>query len=324
MGGCLQKKVLNKSNKIALNYIVGIIVAAILFWSIWAQVKQQLAGTHFSWQVLSQNFPLLLLAVLLLPINILIESKRWQSVSCKAQNISFKESMQSVLCGIAFSIITPNRIGEYPGRIIFLKRKNIVRFIAVAILAVLAQLLVFVVLGSLGFLYFHSLYFTIVFKRYWILLVALLVLFLATFFFYEKWIVWFQKFSFFQRYETYTYLLQKFSFKEQITVLGLTILRVFVFSTQLVLLLWWNEISISFLDGLLMAFVFFLTIAVIPSFAFAELGIRGKMSLVLFAPVTSNAIGIVLATFMLWCINLLLPALVGYFFLLKNRLLKKK
>ena len=316
--------ILNKSNKIAINYVLGCTLSVVLFWSIWSQIKLQLSVTSFSFHSLRQHTQFLFFAFLLMPLNVFIESKRWQSISSKAQTISFKEAMQSVICGIAFSVITPNRIGEYPGRILFLKRKNVVRLIAVSVMAVLAQMLVFVVLGSIGILRFHTLFSAVLIKGFIVIMIGVFILLLFSFIFFEQWMNRISRFSFFKRWKTYAYLVQKISTKEQMKVLLLSFLRVLVFSTQLVLLLWWNEINVSFFDGLLMAFVFFLSIAVIPSFAFAELGIRGKMSLFLFAPFSSNAIGIVMAIFMLWCINLLLPALFGYFILLKNKLLLGK
>ena len=316
--------ILNKSNKIAFNYLISIALSALLFWGIWVQIKQQLSVTSFSFDSLRQHTQYLFFAFLLMPLNIFIESKRWQSISDNAQTISFKYAMQSVFCGIAFSVITPNRIGEYPGRIYFLKRKNVIRLIAVSVMAVLAQILVFVVLGSMGILRFHCLFSTVLIKGFSVLLIGVFIMLLLSFFFFEQWMNRLARFHIFKRWKTYTYLVQKISTKEQMKVLLLSFLRVLVFSTQLVLLLWWNEINITFFDGLLMSFVFFLSIAVIPSFAFAELGIRGKMSLFLFSSFSSNAIGIIMAIFILWCINLLVPALFGYFILLKNKLLLKK
>jgi hypothetical protein len=316
--------ILNKNNKIALNYLLGITLSVLLFWSIGQQIHQQLSTTSFSFQLRSHNFSCLLLAVFLMPLNLFLESKRWQLVSSKAQNISNKEALQSVLCGIAFSIITPNRVGEYPGRIIFLKKKNLLRLIAVSVLAVLVQMMSLIILGGIGLMYHHSLFPKAMMNLLGVIAIALFLFLFCLIFFFEKWMNGLARFSFFKRWKTYSYLLQKFTAKEQLVVLAFSFLRLLVFSTQLVLLLRWNEIALSFQDGLLLAFVFFLFIAVIPSFAFAELGIRGKLSLILFLPFTSNALGIIMATFGLWCINLLLPALAGYFILLKNRLLVKK
>ncbi len=51
--------------------------------------------------------------------------------------------------------------------------------------------------------------------------------------------------------------------------------------------------------------------AIIPSIALAELGIRGTVSLFLFKEVSPNVAGIAAATFVLWCMNLMLPSLIG-------------
>ena len=51
--------------------------------------------------------------------------------------------------------------------------------------------------------------------------------------------------------------------------------------------------------------------AVIPTIALAEIGVRGTVSVYLFGSLTENIAGITLAVFVLWCMNLVLPALSG-------------
>jgi hypothetical protein len=59
----------------------------------------------------------------------------------------------------------------------------------------------------------------------------------------------------------------------------------------------------------------FLLLALIPGMALAELGVRGKLSLLVVGAFSENAVGIVLAVTSVWFLNLILPAVVGAFFL---------
>jgi hypothetical protein len=52
----------------------------------------------------------------------------------------------------------------------------------------------------------------------------------------------------------------------------------------------------------------------IPSVPFVDLGIKGNALIILLQNLTINKLGIVLAVFSIWVINIIIPALVGYYF----------
>ena len=106
-------------------------------------------------------------------------------------------------------------------------------------------------------------------------------------------------------------MLRRFSRQEQWAVLGLSLTRFAVFTFQYWLLIRWQGIYLPVAEGFLLCSLFFWAMAIIPSIALAELGIRGAVSVFLFAPFTANIAGIATATFALWCINLVLPSLMG-------------
>lgn len=246
-----------------------------------------------------------------MPLNMAIEVFRWKLLASTARLLSNSEAWRSYFAGIALSLITPNRIGEYPGRILYLKQKNTIRLISVSILGAFAQLIALFLYGVAGLIYYNSF-----FPGHWQMLVliiccAALLLMLLLFFRFEQWIAYFEQVKWFRRIRTYGQLIRRFSFREQTVVLGLSVLRIAVYLLQLLLLLQWMEISLLSISGFFMAALYFWSVSVIPSIAFAELGVRGHVSIFLFHHLTQNTVGILAATFGLWCINLLVPALVG-------------
>lgn len=68
--------------------------------------------------------------------------------------------------------------------------------------------------------------------------------------------------------------------------------------------------------------VLYLVLAIVPSIAIAELGIRGKFSVALLSLYTSNYIGIMGSTFGIWFLNLFIPAITGSIFILSNKFFK--
>ena len=80
--------------------------------------------------------------------------------------------------------------------------------------------------------------------------------------------------------------------------------------------------EILWVNGFWTISILFLMLAIVPSFAVADLGIRGKLSTGLLSFYSSNTLGIIGATFGIWFINLFIPALLGSLFILSIKFLK--
>jgi hypothetical protein len=68
----------------------------------------------------------------------------------------------------------------------------------------------------------------------------------------------------------------------------------------------------------------FLVLAVIPTIALVEVGLRGEISLRLMGMFTTNSLGISLASVSIWFINLVLPAIVGSVLFLGIKVFNRK
>jgi len=313
--------ILDKSTKIWLNYTIGAIISVVLLYTIWVQVRKQIAevGTDVLWQTGPSYF--LVVCILLMPINILLESKKWQMLAGSAQPLSYPTAIAGVLAGLAFSIITPNRIGEYPGRIMYLKRKNTFRLISVSILGAVAQMFTLFLYGLLGLVYYNIAFPGTIEK------VTLLICFIVTagiglvYLQFENWLPLLQKIKWFRKFKVFGQLLRRFTRRQQLSILGISILRFGVFTAQYLFLSRWMHVDIPLAEGFCMSALFFWVIAIIPSIALAELGERGQVSLYLFHHLSPNTVGILGATVGLWLLNLILPSIVGSIFLIRMKLL---
>ncbi|MGI4806204.1 MAG: hypothetical protein ACRYFL_15665, partial [Janthinobacterium lividum] len=68
----------------------------------------------------------LFLVTVLMLINWLLEAVKWQYLTKLLEKMSLWKAIEGVFCGLTMAIITPNRIGEYGGRILYLPpRKRI-------------------------------------------------------------------------------------------------------------------------------------------------------------------------------------------------------
>ncbi len=313
---------MNKSTKIWLNYILGGSISLLLLWGIYIQVQKQLdkVDPDALWQTGPDTF--LWLCLLLMPINLLLEAKKWQLLAGSAQPLSYKGALASYLGGIAFSMVTPNRIGEYPGRLLYLKRKNTLRLISVSVLGALAQLFTLFIYGTLGLLFFN-LRFDNPYALIILILCASMTFILAIAYWkFETWSPLIERIKWLKKFNVYKKLLKRFTAKEQLTILLISILRYSIYTAQYLFLLYWMNVSMPFFEGFMMCVLFFWVITVIPSITLVELTERGQVSLYLFHHYSENTVGILSATIGIWCINLILPAIVGSILLLRMRFIR--
>lgn len=292
-------------------WAAGIAVTALLLWHLYRQISAQLAtGTTFSfWPHGTEIY--FFTALLLLPLNIGLESGKWQRLVATASSISFLHAVGSVLSGIAASLITPNRIGEYPARIMLLKEHNSTRLLSVSVLGACSQMLALMIAGLAGLSFYYYRHQQPVYLL--VLLGTLLFTIALTtlYFSFERWAPRIEGIRWLRKLHLWGRLLYRFSTKEQIVILAISLLRFAVFTTQYWLLLRWQGIGLPLGEGLLLCVLFFWAMAIIPSIALAELGIRGTVSVFLFKEYSPNVAGIAAATFVLWCINLMLPSIIG-------------
>lgn len=322
-GLLLQRRIsLNKNTKIWLNYLLGAAISVLLLWGIYLQAKKQLHSVDGNiWQQTGPAW-LLWLAILLYPINAALEAKKWHILAGSAQRTTYRQAFTSYLAGIAFSVVTPNRLGEYPGRILYLRRERTFRLISVSILGAFAQLITVFIFGMGGLIYYNLAFPDTPALIALLCCIAFILLLGIIYLRFEKWLPALRRFKWVKRMHVYRQLLIRFKNDEQFIILAISMLRFVVFTAQYLILLRWMNVSFPLREGFFIACLFFWAITVIPSIALAELGIRSQVGVFLFGKFSANTMGIVGATAGLWLINLVLPAVVGSILLIRLRLWK--
>ncbi|MDB5236008.1 MAG: hypothetical protein JWR44_3001, partial [Hymenobacter sp.] len=94
-----------------------------------------------------------LLALGLVPVNWGLEAWKWYRLARHLEPVTFGRSFRAVLVGLTLGFATPNRVGDYAGRIIELKSRRVSALGAV-FLGRYCQLVVTVLAGVAGLLYF--------------------------------------------------------------------------------------------------------------------------------------------------------------------------
>ena len=278
---------------------------------------------------------LLITCIILVFVNWGIETGKWQYLILKIEKVSFFRSYKAVLSGVAISSFTPNRIGEFLGRVFILEKANRVEGILITILGSISQFLVTFILGATGIAIFVMLYKDLITEElgitsdtYNYLYLALTLISIALFAFL---IMLFLKVSAvkdlvnrlignrWKRLKKYTKVFNLYKARELLKVLGYSLLRYIVFTLQFYLMLRIFGISLPLISGFIMISIILFAITIIPTIAIAELGIRGSVALFIIGTYLEGQgisdldldLGIIAASSAIWLINLAIPALIG-------------
>src|SRR4051812_35975755 len=112
------------SNKHLYKVISLLIKTTIFILSIW-YIFQKLTDTDTTWNfsglVSKTNSPYFLAAILFVFLNWGIEAVKWRYMIRKMEDISYGMAIKSILSGVTISIFTPNRVGEFAGRVFYLQ-----------------------------------------------------------------------------------------------------------------------------------------------------------------------------------------------------------
>jgi len=287
-----------------------------------ADVLQQIKG-HYS---------ILIVIVLMMFLNWFLEALKWQFLIKKIEVISFSRSVRAVFSGITVSAFTPNRVGEYGGRVFCLEKADRIQAVFITIIGSMAQLITTIFFGSIGILLLPSLMpeFTQILSlmeySYPILVFVFLLLNSLLIFIYLNTSVLsllLARIKFLNKYEKYNSVFSFYSAEELAKVLLFSVARYAVFTTQFFILLHVFGVVINYTDALVLIMTMLFVISVIPTIAITEIGVRGSVALFLFGLISSNTVGILSATFVMWIINLLLPALIGTAFIFTLKFFRK-
>ena len=275
------------------------------------------------------NYSLIFIVVLMMFINWMLESLKWKFMIRKIEAISFFTSFRAIFSGITVSSFTPNRIGEYGGRVFCLEKSDRIQAVFITILCSMAQLLTTIIFGSFAFFILHEQFledqhFIIEISRFSLLVLFVLnILFVLAYFKVAFLINFLWKFSFFHFLRQYINVISLFNFKDLLVTFLYSVFRYLVFSIQFLILLHVFNVDISLYDAILSVMLVFFFITLTPTITIAEIGVRGSMALLVFLKFSTNVIGILSSTFLLWIINLIIPAIIGSFFIFSLKFFRK-
>ncbi|TRX25318.1 hypothetical protein FNW25_08960 [Flavobacterium franklandianum] len=264
------------------------------------QKNQSIAGISF----------ILLLSVL----NRFFEILKWQNLVLHLHKISLPEATKQVLGALTAGLFTPNGVGEYAGKALFFKKSETKKVIFLNLICNGIQMILSVVFGIFGLLYFNAKYYIITSK-------TVLILFGFCFFLFG--ILYFSK-----KINIKGYSIERLIHKiNEITKsihqknMLLAVCRYLVFSHQYYFLFLAFDVDLPYLTMMAtIASVYFLASS-LPTFQFLDFAVKGSVAVYFFGILGVNEWIVVFITTLMWFLNVVLPVVIGSYYVINFKTL---
>ncbi len=315
---------MNRRTKKILSISIKIAILVLAFGFIFYRLSNNQSIRDFKLLISSLSVSsvsvILISLFLLMLLNWFLESLKWKYLLKDIEVISTWKAVESVFCGLTWAVFTPNRLGEYGGRVFFLsKRRRIIGVIAMSVGAI-GQMVVTNVLGALALLWFvyYFIGLNILINFALTFLVGIFCSFFLLFYFNIQWLGKFlTKISFLKRFKRFIMIISRYDRSSLIRILAFSLMRFMVFTTQYYLIIHLLIPDIQVFKMLMILFILFFMQSALPSLDLLDIGVRASTASYFFGFITTQEIAIMAATASIWLVNLIIPAILGSVFVLK-------
>lgn len=243
------------------------------------------------------------LIIILSILNRFFEILKWQNLVAVLQPITLFEATNQALSALTAGLFTPNGIGEYAGKALFFEKSQAKKIIFLNLICNGAQVLVSVLFGIIGLLYLG--YF-----KWDLILISFIIGVLILVFVLKK--VKIKGYSI----EILVQKLNEIPRTIHQKNFYLAIFRYMVLSHQYYFLFLAFDIQLPYFTLMAaIASVYFLASS-LPTFQFLDFAVKGSVALYFFGLLGVNEWIVVFISTLIWFLNLVLPAVIGSYFVM--------
>jgi uncharacterized membrane protein YbhN (UPF0104 family) len=251
--------------------------------------------------------------ILFMLLNWSVEAIKWKILVRFVQPQSLFIAIKSVFIGVTIGLFTPNRAGELIGRVYYLDDDKKIRASLLNLAGSVTQVACTFIFGLIALLFFKDNWLA---KVPFTMLMSLLILLL---------IVCFAAYYVIRNNRVFMNILdeifvpfKRITLKTMLQVLGLSMFRYGIFTLQFILVLHLFEIHLPVVDMIICIAVNYFLITAIPTYALAEIGVRGSVAAAVFGVYGIEALPVISASLIIWIVNLAVPSIIGTVILMKE------
>ena len=239
--------------------------------------------------------------------NWFLEIYKWKLLASKVHKISFKEATKQSLSSLSFSLLTPNRIGEYGAKAYFFAKSDWKKVMIVNGLGNGYQLLTTLLFGIVGFIFFQSELEQFISNiNYVFIFLFIIVLGIILF------IPWIQK----QFKKTKTYI-SYFSVYFHLKISTLSIIRYFIFSHQFYFILSLLAPETQYIETISAITLVYFISSLIPMLSLFDVAVKGSVAIFVLSWLPIESSIVVTSVLAMWILNFAFPSFLGSMHILR-------
>jgi len=292
--------------------LIKILIVGGAFWFIYNQLAN---NDKLDWQKFivlfqkNQSVGGITFILLLSVLNRYFEILKWQNLAQHIHKISVSESTKQVLAALTAGLFTPNGVGEYAGKALFFKKSEAKKVVFLNLICNGIQMVLTVIFGIFGLLYFNSL-FNVITPKTVLILFGILIAVILFLFSIKK--IAIKGYSI----EKLIHKINEIpkSIHQKNILLG--ICRYLVFSHQYYFLFLAFDVDLPYLTLIAtIASVYFLASS-LPTFQFLDFAVKGGVAIYFFGILGVNEWIVVFISTLMWFLNVVLPVVIGSYYVL--------
>jgi hypothetical protein len=237
-------------------------------------------------------------------LNRFLEILKWQNLVATIKPISVGEASKQVLGALTAGIFTPNGLGEYAGKALFFEKIKTKKIVFLNILCNGIQLILSVVFGAIGLL--------ILGYNSWVIgLVGICFLFFGLCFFSKK--IKLKGYSIEKLLHKLNEIPKQIHRKNILLAIG----RYLTFSHQYYFFFLIFGVDLPYFTVMATIMTVYFLASSLPSFQFLDFAVKGSVGVYFFGLLQVNEWIVVFITTLMWFLNVVIPVVLGSYFVLK-------
>jgi len=247
--------------------------------------------------------------LLLSVMNRYFEILKWQNLASYIKPISVLEATKQVLAALTAGIFTPNGVGEYAGKALYYEKQETKQVVFLNLICNGIQMVLTVIIGIFGLLYFNAEYNVITTKTVSLLFGALLLVFTVLFSIKK---IAIKGYSIEKLIHKINEIPKRIHHKN--ILLG--ICRYLVFSHQYYFLFLAFDVDLPYLTLIAAVTSVYFLASSLPTFQFLDFAVKGSVAIFFFGILGVNEWIVIFVSTLMWFLNVVLPVVIGSYYVL--------
>ncbi|MES2573930.1 MAG: hypothetical protein V4572_03220 [Bacteroidota bacterium] len=311
---------ISSKTKQFLLFLIKVLIVGGAFYFIYNQLAN---NDKLDWQkfivLFQKNYSVggILFILLLSVLNRFFEILKWQNLVSYLREISLSEATKQVLGALTAGLFTPNGVGEYAGKALFFEKSKAKKIVFLNLICNGIQMILSVVFGVFGLLYFNTLY-NIITPKTVLILFGICFLLFGILFFLKK--INIKGYSI----EKLIHKINEIPKAIHQKNIFLAVCRYLIFSHQYYFLFLAFDVDLPYFTLMAtIASVYFLASS-LPTFQFLDFAVKGSVAVYFFGKLDVNEWIVVFISTLMWFLNVVLPVVIGSYYVMNFKIKTKQ